>query len=477
MTKKRTFRWKSTLAAPALALLLQTVAPPEASATPHNPNPQTLASRNASEPTDILVQLSAVPGLSVTEQVSRIPGTRIFHLRLEQPVDHRDPEGRRFSQFMTLLHRSTTAPMVMITSGYAVVPIVRETPLTGMLQGNQLYVEHRFFGESIPQPATYEHLNIQQAASDIHRVVEALKPVYTGKWVSSATSKGGMTGVYHRYFYPDDVVATLANGAPSNHGPSDERYVHFIDTVGDAACREQLREIQKAALRRREEMLPLMAETAEDWSTSFHWLGVDRAFEFGVLEFPFYFWQMLGLPSCSKLPSPDAPAAELFAFIDSASAFALSFDDLSIEYYGPYYYQAATQLGAPLYDESHLQGLLHYPGEDVPSIYSPVPVTQPFEYSIMRKVENWVRKDAQRMIFIYGQNDPWSARPFEVRERNDSYRFYVPDGDHTANITQLTEADRQFVLDRLSTWLGVEPATAYVVTEPPPSRLFRRAEQ
>lgn len=461
MMRKHLLRRTRALAAPALAFFLQAFAPPVADAAP-----QAVALDGAAESTDILTRLQAVPGLTVTERPTRVPGTRTFLLRLQQPVDHQRPDGRRFSQFMTLLHRAPEAPVMMNTGGYGVSPFVREIELSRLLQANQLYVEHRFFGESVPQPATYEHLTLQQAAADIHRVVETLKGVYPARWVTSGSSKGGMTAIYHRYFYPDDVAATVAYGAPSSHGPTDERYMRFINSVGDAACREQLRELQKAALRRRAELLPFMAGVANDWLTSFHRLGEDRAFEFGVVEFPFYFWQSLGIQACSQLPSPDAPAGELFAFIDSASLFALNFDDFGVGYYGPYYYQAATQLGAPRYAETHLHGLLHYPGEDVPSFYSPVSVPKPFEHPLMLAVEHWVRNDAQHLLVIYGQNDPWSTGGFEVRERNDSYRLQVANGTHSTGISTLSEADRRFALERLSTWLGLAPASARLAPSP-----------
>ncbi len=416
---------------------------------------------------DILGQLRALPGMTVQERPSRVPGMRFFQLRLEQPVDHQNPQGPRFQQLMTLLHRGTSAPVLMNTGGYAINPnpTSRLIELTSLIQGNQLYVEHRFFGESIPSPATYEHLTLQQASADLHRVVQTLKAVYPGKWVSSGASKGGMTSIYHRYLYPDDVDATVPYVAPSSHGPSDARYTVFLERVGDASCRERLKAVQKAALSRREELLPFMAWVAERDFTSFHKLGEDRAFEFAVLEFPYYFWQGRGLSWCGWIPSPDAPAWELFGFIDSVSTITYNFDDWSLDYYGAYYYQAATQLGAPRYDESHLHGLLHYPGEDVPSIYSPVSVPGPFEHPLMLAVEHWVRNKAQRMLFIYGENDPWATGAFEVRERNDAYRLYVPGGTHSASILKLPEAERQLALERLSAWLGTPVGAASLAAE------------
>ena len=67
-----------------------------------------------------------------------------------------------------------------------------------------------------PRRPTGRKLNIWQAATDHHRIVEALKPLYAGKWISTGASKGGMTSIYHRRFYPGDVDGTVAYVAPND---------------------------------------------------------------------------------------------------------------------------------------------------------------------------------------------------------------------------------------------------------------------
>lgn len=61
----------------------------------------------------------------------------------------------------------------------------------------------------------------------------------------------------------------------------------------------------------------------------------------------------------------------------------------------------------------------------------------------------------QRMLFIYGENDPWSTNAFEVSRRNDSYRFFTPAGNHGASILDLPDAEQTLALERLSVWAGV----------------------
>ena len=69
-------------------------------------------------------------------------------------------------------------------------------------------------------------------AADEHAIVTALKTIYTGPYLSTGASKGGMTAVFYRRFYPDDVVGTVPYVAPLSFAAPDERYAAFLDSVG-----------------------------------------------------------------------------------------------------------------------------------------------------------------------------------------------------------------------------------------------------
>ena len=90
-----------------------------------------------------------------------------------------------------------------------------------------------------------------------HRIVEALKPIYGEAWINTGYSKGGMTAVYHRRFYPDDVDATVAIAAPFKFSTSDERYPEFLLTIGTPQARQRVYDFQRLALERRGTLVPL----------------------------------------------------------------------------------------------------------------------------------------------------------------------------------------------------------------------------
>jgi hypothetical protein len=406
--------------------------------------------------TDILVALRSIPGLTVVREVPPPqPGWRFFVLSYDQPVDHRHPQGARFQQRLTLLHRATQGPMVLASSGYGISTFPGRTELTFLLDSNQLLVEHRFFGPSTPVPATWEHLTLGQAAADHHRIVTAFKALYTGKWVSTGASKGGMTSIYHRALYPNDVDATVAYVAPNSFGPSDPRYIHFLSRVGDAACRERIRDFQRDALTRRDELVPQMALAAAAQGLTLDFLGADKTFEFTILELPFVFWQYSTAADCSIIPTPGAPADEAIAALDTFVGL-YSFSDGSIDYYAPYYFQAGTQLGSYRSDERHLQGLVHYPRQYAPAALVPFSLEPyPFDPLSVPLIAAWVKARGERILLVYGENDPWSTNAFDVRERNDSYRFFVHGGNHGSSISDLPEPEYALALERLTTWAGV----------------------
>ncbi|WP_163999557.1 S28 family serine protease [Pyxidicoccus caerfyrddinensis] len=411
---------------------------------------------------DILTRLQSIPGLTVLdERPSPYAGTRFFRMVFEQPADHRRPLGERFQLRVNLLHRSVDAPMVLYGGGYGLGDNPSRAEPTALLGANQLSLEHRFFGTSRPASNDWKLLDIRQAAGDYHRIVEAFKPLYSGRWLNTGGSKGGMAAVYHRYFYPDDVDVTVPYVAPNSHGLDDGRYARFVEQVGDADCRAKLQAFQQAVLLHRAEMMPFMEELVVLGGTDFHVIGGrDRALEFAVVEASFYFWQYWGTPYCEDVPAPDAPAAELFGFLDGIVAIAFTYGDVWLDYYAAYYYQAATELGFTRFSTRHLHGLLRYPGEDEPRAYLSFPVRERFDHDLMHRVEHWVRSQGERMLFIYGENDPWSSGAFSVRERNDSFRFIVPGGEHGSRISRLPEPERTQAVEHLYRWMGLDVSAA-----------------
>ena len=404
---------------------------------------------------DILEALEAIEGMTVVEQESPVGGTRSFSLEYDQPANHGDPDGPRFQQRLTLLHRSVDAPTVLYSSGYHLDD--QPSEITEILEANQLSVEHRFFSPSSPEPPTWADLTIEQSATDYHRIVTALKPIYERRWISTGHSKGGMTSVYFRRFFPDDVDATVAYVAPHSLGENDDRYPAFLDTVGDDVCHARLEAFQREVLLRRPAMLALLQDSADQRGVTFDFLGLEMALEHAAIEAGWGFWQFGGEAACPLIPDSSAVDDEIFQGLEQLAYPSYFFSDEGLQRYLPYYYQAATELGYAAPDEAHLLDLLQFPGTDIPPTYVPAGVPVAFDPGAMPDISGWLGSEGSALMFIYGEDDPWSGGAFDITGAEDSYRFIVPGGNHGALIANLPEPDRTQALEALGGWSGVTP--------------------
>jgi hypothetical protein len=183
---------------------------------------------------------------------------------------------------------------------------------------------------------------------------------------------------------------------------------------------------------------------------------VEQAFEFAVTEVWFNFWQYADATECPSIPASTATDDDVFQFLNWISPFELMADTW-VDYYKPYFYQTATQLGAPKQADAHLVDLLKYPGMDGPAAYCPPEWTTVFDRTAIEDIQDWLSRQGQRIMFIYGQNDTWSAAPFELGNASDSYRFWVSNGNHGSQISQLARPDSAQALDALERWSGVKP--------------------
>ncbi|MEU7551985.1 S28 family serine protease [Streptomyces sp. NPDC044571] len=409
--------------------------------------------------TDIKDEILAIPGMSLIEE-KPYPGYRFFVLNYEQPVDHRQPSKGTFKQRFTLLHKDVSRPTVFYTSGYNVNINPRRSEPTTIVDGNQVSLEYRFFTPSRPDPANWANLDIWQAASDQHRLFTALKKVYKKNWLATGGSKGGMTATYYERFYPRDMDGVVAYVAPNDVvNKEDSAYDRFFAKVGTKECRDKLNAVQREALVRREPLEAKYAAAAAANGWTFTTVGsLDKAFEAVVLDYVWAFWQYSLLADCATVPTAaTASDQEIWDSVDAISGFS-AYADQGLETYTPYYYQAGTQLGSPDIKQPHLGNLSRY-GYQPPRNFVPRDIPMTFQPGVMADVDKWVRNNANQMLFVYGQNDPWGAEPFHLGYTvRDSYVMIAPGANHGANVAKLQDGERELATAKILQWAGVAPA-------------------
>ncbi|MFC8265220.1 aminopeptidase [Streptomyces cinereoruber] len=415
---------------------------------------------------DIKDRILAIPGMTLIEE-KPYAGYRFFVLNYEQPIDHARPWKGTFQQRISVLHKDTDRPTVFRTSGYNLSTTPSRAEPTRIVDGNQISMEYRFFTPSRPQPADWSKLNIWQAASDQHRIFTALKKIYGKKWLSTGASKGGMTATYYERFYPRDMDGVVAYVAPNDVvNDEDSAYDRFFATVGTKECRDRLNDLQREALVRRGPLQAKYKAWAEAEGATFNTVGtLDKAYEAVVLDFVWGFWQYYGQDVCDQIPvARTATDDEVYDTIDAYSGWA-AYTDQGLETYTPYYYQAATQLGAPFIKQPHLKGLSRY-GYQPARNFVPREIPMKFDPRAMKDVDSWVRNNARQMLFVYGGNDPWGSEKFRLgKGARDSYVYVAPGANHGANVDGLVEAERAKATARILAWAGV-PAPAEQAAQP-----------
>jgi hypothetical protein len=407
-------------------------------------------------PEQLFVKLRFLPGVTVEEAPTNQPGFHYYILHFTQPVDHENPSLGSFQQQVSLLHRDerATAPLIIYTSGYDDSTRDEAVELTRLLDANQISIEHRFFGTSRPEPADWTKLTIEQMAADEHAIIEALHTIYRGAFITTGGSKGGMTAVFHRRFYPDDVDGTVAYVAPISFGiPDTVRYPEFLDTVGPAPCREAVRAAATRMLSARREAMCSHAEGQSQHRYTRVELGA--AVEAAIVNLEWTFWQYSGVHRCGDVPKPDATDDQLFAFLEQVSPVSDNDDD-KIAAFEAYYYQSYNQLGFPDAGAAYLTPFLYY-SEDEYAGELPVPEEPEYDSDSMRDIDDFVENHSNRMLFIYGEWDPWTGGQFLLGDAKDSAVLYQHEGTHMARIAYLDFGDQEIALTKLEAWTGVQP--------------------
>ncbi len=409
--------------------------------------------KNVSEPSDVddlLKKLQALAGITITEIAATTGFERTFEIDILQPVDHQNPNGPQFYQRLYLNHIDETFPMVFVPSGYTsnATSIEEITPL---LNANQIRVTHRYFIGAQPQSLDWQYCNIEQAADDHHHIVTLFKTIYTGIWVSSGRSKNGMTAFFHRRYYPDDVMATLAFVAPLPFDTADVRFDQFLENIGTEENRNTIKQFQRTALRRRDEIIPFI-QTYLDGRGLHYSMGLDAVLEYTVCEYPFAFWQA-GPGDCSEIPDSLASAQILYSHLELRSGTELFADEIH-QFYQPLWYQAYTQFGYYRLITEHLADLLEAVPHPSYSKFAPAGVPLNYDSQVSQDILNWIQNEGNNIIFIYGGQDPWSAAAVELTGQTNALKIFQPGANHSVRISDLNNP--QEVYNTLEAWLGVQ---------------------
>ncbi len=404
---------------------------------------------NAQSLTELEGQLFDLPDVRF-QQIDEINNSPTYELWIKQPLDHRHPEKGHFRQRIQLIHRGADKPVVLNTNGYQLQRGPSE--LIELFDANYISVEHRYFGESQPDSLEWQYLTMRQIAADYHHVKSLLGGIYAGPWVSTGISKGGETSTYYRYFYPDDVAATIAYVAPFPNDLKDQRIYAFLDTVGTADCRQRILEYQITLLENKAELLPLFKYFVMGKGGQFkHLGGYEAAYEIIVMELPFTHFQWGG--DCDRIPGRKADAEALIDPLLLNGDYWYLFDNVT-ENLAAHYYQHATELGYYGYQTQPFgTGIEQWDGE-VSACFFPFAEDLPYDPGLQRSLTKWLQSEASNIAFIYGSQDPWTAAQPNTGSNKKVVKYILVGKHHgNARIKEMPDEMRQELLKVVGEWV------------------------
>ena len=338
--------------------------------------------------------------------------------------------------------------MIFIPSGYTAYPSYL-SELTKTLNANQIFVAHRFYFRARPQKMDWQYLNIRQSATDHHHIVNIFKRIYTGPWISYGVSKDGMTALFHKRFYPDDVDATVVISAPIPHSTEDKRYDQFLEKIGTPEIRHKLITYQRNLLQNRKNILPLIKQYIRKSKDHFS-LSPDFILEYEACEYPFAFWQLTS-GELSSIPDENATFVELYEHLEAQGGFP-SYSDKWRKFNEPMYYQAYTELGWYRLVSDHLQDLLTENKSPSYSIFAPANVQLDFNPEVMRDIQVWLQEEGNNIIYIYGSMDPITACAIQLTGQTNGVKIIQEGANHYLKISDLDNRNKVFEI--LNEWIG-----------------------
>ena len=399
-------------------------------------------------------KISAISAIKEIRPLETSEFSEKYVIYFTQPLDHRHPEKGSFRQRVIVSHVGFDRPTVIVTEGYGAAYALRSQyreELSKLLNANMIFVEYRYFLESTPEPKDWQYLTAENSADDLHAITTAFKNIYPGKWIATGISKGGQTTLLYRTFYPDDVDISVPYVAPLCYGVEDGRHEPFLHKVSTPENRKKIEDFQLEALKRKATLLPRFEKYCTEKNYSFR-APIEEIYDYSVLEYSFALWQW-GTP-ISSIPATTASDDEIFSHLLAISEpgyFTADSPNAS------FFVQAARELGYYGYDVQPFKQYLSIQSSEgyLHRLMLPEELKDmPFNKTLSKKITKFLKKQDPKMIFIYGQNDPWTAAGVTwLKNKKNIQVFIQPNGSHLARINTLPEAEKAKVMELINEWL------------------------
>ena len=182
--------------------------------------------------------------------------------------------------------------------------------------------------------------------------------------------------------------------------------------------------------------------------------GIEKAIDYTILEYAFAFWQW-GVP-IESIPSKDASTERIYKHLIDVVGYGF-FEEKAVADLQPYFWAALTQQGIYGYETAPFQKYLQ-----TNSIYKfdwafPDGITKSYDVKAMQDIKTYLDDSAEKILFIYGEYDTWSATAVELSptaKNRDLYKFIKPKGDHRTRINSFSLMQQQSIYTIIDGWIS-----------------------
>ncbi len=398
-----------------------------------------------------IASIKNVVSVTKRDQVSHFDEN--YEIWFEQPIDHSDLSRGTFRQRVFLGFENDTLPVIVELRGYGIGP-ERAGELANHYKVNQLAIEHRYFNDSRPEKIDWKTLTIENAAKDQSQIINSIRNALypDSKFISTGISKGCQTTMSHRRYFPNDVDASVCYVGPLNYQREDPRVYQFLNNVSTEEDRQKVKAFQELCFENRDALLEMMRKVAEDKGMTWEF-GIEKAIDYTILEYSFAFWQW-GHP-VSIIPSGNVPVNFIYKHLIDVVGYDF-FEEKSVTDLQPYFWAALTEQGIYGYETAPFKKYLN-----TEEVYNfdwafPEGITKNYDNRPMQEIKSFLDTSAEKMLFIYGEYDSWSATAVELKEdavKREVYKFVRPKGNHRDRIRSFNEDSKKQIYGIIDTWM------------------------
>ena len=387
-----------------------------------------------------------------------------YKINVPMPIDHNDKNKGTYLNRILLGFNEISSPVVMESGPYGFYPyqekISYKTEVAELLNDNQIIVEHRYFGKSIPDSNTFKYLTYKQVSDDFHHIRQKLNAIFPNKWVATGHSKGADAVLAYKFYYPKDVEATVGYGINLCLEAEDKRFDEFLAEKRKTEDGKKLYEDQLYLLKNKKRLLPAFSDFLNNKDLFFFFYfedDVETLYDYSVLELAVEFWQYYGNYEKYKTSTIENYESMLEMFKPKVAP--TNFQDQIIyriipppNKLKPHYYQAFTEGAYYGYDEKPFRKYLK--NKDYPINFFAGQETV-FDNSFRKAELKWIETEMEHLLLILADTDPWSVIcPIPFPPDKDNLKVMLKNSNHYVKLKDFDEETRNSAVLKLKSWLG-----------------------